>query len=295
LLAVILAGASSAQDLAPRAYLITPSGANAVTLSWSFNDGAVFLDPSIPVDNLRSQFQTAVVSYTHAWSFFGRSSNISLFLPYARANASGSVAGTPTAVYRSGLADSRIRFSVNLKGGPAMGLREFASWREKSLIGVSFTAVVPTGQYDPARVINNGSNRWAFKPEIGFSRRWQNWALEGYVGVWLYTPNRSYFPGNSSRTLEPVGAAETHLTRYFKPRLWVSVDGNYWIGGRSSINGVSNADEQRNSRVGVTAAIPINRRQSVKVSYARGAYVQIGGDYQTVSFAWQYSWLGQKQ
>jgi len=295
LLAAILTGASSAQDLAPRAYLVTPSGANAVTLSWSFNNGAVFLDPSIPVDNLNVRFQTALLSYTHAWSFFGRSSNITLALPYARANASGSIAGSSGELYRSGLADSRIRFSVNLRGGPAMGLREFASWQEKNLLGVSFTAVVPTGQYDPARVVNNGANRWAFKPEIGFSRRRRNWALEGYVGVWLYTPNRSYFPGNRSRTLESVGAGEAHLTRYFKPRLWVSADGNYWIGGRSSINGVSNADEQRNSRVGLTAAIPLNGHQSVKVSYARGAYVQIGGDYRTVSLAWQYSWLGQKR
>jgi hypothetical protein len=295
LLAAIFAGAVPAQDLSPRAYLITPSGANAVTVSWSFNDGSVLLDPSIPVDNLSFRFQTAAVTYYHAWSFFGRSSNIAVVLPYAVANGEGTVLGTPTKAYRSGLADSRIRFSVNLKGGPAMSLREFASWREKSLIGVSFTAVVPTGQYDPARVVNNGTNRWAFKPEIGLSRRWRNWALEGYVGVWLYTPNHSYFPGSRSRTLQPVGAGEVHLTRYFKPRLWFSVDGNYWNGGRSSINGIQNDDEQRNSRAGLTAAIPIDGHQSVKFSYARGAYVQIGGNYRTLSFAWQYSWVGPKR
>jgi hypothetical protein len=295
LLAAMLSGACSGQDLAPRAYLITPSGANAVTVAWSYNDGSVFIDPSIPVEDLKVQFQSAAVHYYHSWSLFGRSSNILLVLPYARATASGTVSGSPTALYRSGLADSRIRLAINLRGGPAMGLREFASWREKSLLGLSFTAVLPTGQYDPARVVNNGANRWAFKPEIAFSRRWRNWAWEGYAGVWLFTPNRSYFPGNSERTLQPVGATETHLTRYLKPKFWVSADGNYWIGGRSTINGVANADEQRNSRLGLTAAVPLNQNQSVKVSYARGAYVQIGGDYRTISFAWQYSWVGQKQ
>jgi hypothetical protein len=51
------------QDLAPRAYLITPSGANAVTLSYSFNDGSVFVDPSLPIEDLKITFQTQAISY----------------------------------------------------------------------------------------------------------------------------------------------------------------------------------------------------------------------------------------
>jgi hypothetical protein len=40
-------------------------------------------------------------------------------------------------VYRSGLLDSVYRFSVNLKGGPAMPPQDFMKWRQKMLIGVS--------------------------------------------------------------------------------------------------------------------------------------------------------------
>ena len=49
---------------------------------------------------------------------------------------------------------------------------------------------------------------------------------------------------------------------------------------------------QKNARVGVTAAIPVTKHQSVKFSYSNGAYVRFGGDFQTVSAAWQYSLLG---
>ena len=38
-------------------------------------------------------------------------------------------------------------------------------------MGVSVKVVPPTGQYDPNRLINWGSNRWSFKPEFGYSRR----------------------------------------------------------------------------------------------------------------------------
>ena len=50
-----------------------------------------------------------------------------------------------------------------------MSAREFSSWRQKTLIGASLTLVTPTGQYDPTRLINWGSNRWGFKPELGLS------------------------------------------------------------------------------------------------------------------------------
>ena len=38
-----------AQDLAPRAYVITPIHSNAITLTHSFSDGDVFLNNAIPV------------------------------------------------------------------------------------------------------------------------------------------------------------------------------------------------------------------------------------------------------
>jgi hypothetical protein len=38
--------------------------------------------------------------------------------------------------------------------------------------------------------------------------------------------------------------------------------------------------------------MPISKHQSFKFSYANGAYVRFGGNYQELSAAWQYSWLG---
>jgi hypothetical protein len=75
--------------------------------------------------------------------------------------------------------------------------------------------------------------------------------------------------------------------------LWVSLDGNYWFGGTTSLNGVENDTTlQRNSRVGVTASIPLTRNQAIKLSYNNGAYISYGGNYQNVSVGWQYSWFG---
>jgi hypothetical protein len=122
--------------------------------------------------------------------------------------------------------------------------------------------------------------------------------LDAYGAVWLFTENPEFFsrnayvPGVQLQTLDPVAVLESHLSYDLRPRLWVSLDANSWRGGTTSLNGVENpATLQENSRVGITASVPVTRHQSVKLSYARGAYIRFGGDYQILSAAWQYAWI----
>jgi hypothetical protein len=219
-------------------------------------------------------------------------------VPYGVGDFKGIVAEVPKNAHRSGFLDSFVRFSVNLIGGPAMEPAEFAKWRQKALLGVSLRIVAPTGQYDPTRLINWGSNRWAFRPEIGYSQRLGNWVLDGYGGATFFTKNPEffshnvYFPGVRSQSEKLVGGVEAHISYDFKPRLWISLDGNFWRGGATSLNGVENpATNQKSSRVGITASVPLTRHQSIKMNYSEGAYVQYGGNYKNISLAWQYGWI----
>ena len=182
-----------------------------------------------------------------------------------------------------------------------MDLNEFTKWRQKTLLGTSLTLVAPTGQYDATRLINQGSNRWAFKPELGLSRRWGNWIFDAYGAVWFFTTNPEFFShnalflGTNTKSEAPIGAFESHISYDVKPRLWASLDANFWTGGRTSINGVENLGTlQRNSRIGCTVSVPILNHQAVKFSYNNGAYIRFGGNYQNVSVAWQYSWQGKR-
>jgi hypothetical protein len=288
-----------AQDLSPRAYIITPLHSNAVTLIYSFFHGSLDFNGTLPITGATGTYHVPIVSFYHSFGVFGRSANFNASLPYAVGTFQGTVMGAEGQIYRSGLADSSFRFSVNLKGGPAMPVQKFAKWKQRILLGASFKVVAPTGQYDPTKLINWGSNHWGFKPEFGYSERWGHWLLDGYAAVWFFTTNPEFFshnafvPGNQTQSEAPVGAFESHLSYDFRPRLWVSVDGNYWFGGKTSLNGVENSlTSQRSSRLGATASIPVSKHQSLKFSYSNGAYIQFGGNYQNVSVAWQYSWLG---
>lgn len=286
------------QSLAPRAYLITPVGSNAVTITSSFYTGDILFDSTVPITGASGTISLVVPSYYRALNFFGRSANITAGASYSVGSFEALVVNRQQAAYRSGVGDGVVRFSVNVKGGPAMKLPEFMSWKQKSLIGVSMLVQCPTGQYDATRLINIGSHRWSFKPEVGFSRRWSNWIVDVYGGGWFFTSNpeffsrNAYFPGTRRQTQEPIGVMESHLSRDFRPGVWFSIDGNFWYGGRTSLNGVPNPNTlQRNSRVGATAAFRVGKHQSLKFSYARGAYIRYGGDYQAVAVAWQYAWI----
>ena len=76
--------------------------------------------------------------------------------------------------------------------------------------------------------------------------------MDGYAGIWFFTANpeswsrNSFFPGRS-QTQEPVVSTEFHLSYGIKQRLWVSLGGNFWFGGRTTVNGIQNvvALEQR--------------------------------------------------
>jgi outer membrane putative beta-barrel porin/alpha-amylase len=263
LLVWFLAAVSWAQDLAPRAYIIIPAHSNAVNLTYAFFSGNLLLDGALPISGATAKVSVPILSYSHSLRLLGRSASFSASFPYGVGTFRGIVVDAETRAYRSGALDSSFRFSINLKGGPAMDLQEFRKWQQKTLVGVSFKMVAPTGQYEPAKLINYGANRWAFKPEVGLSRRWGHWVVDNYGAVWFFTANRDFFsrnqfsPGTNTQQQSPIFAYEGHLSYDVKPRLWASFDSNFWVGGRSTLNGVENPNTlQRNSRIGGTVSIP---------------------------------------
>ena len=109
-----------AQDLAPRAYVITPMRSNAVTVTWSFFDGGVNFNGAVPITNATGTFSIPIFSVYHSFGFFGRSANFTASLSYWVRTFQGELVQQHRQIYRSGLVDFSARFAVNVMGGPAM-------------------------------------------------------------------------------------------------------------------------------------------------------------------------------
>lgn len=284
-----LALPSSGQELEPGAFSVSPVGVNILVVSNTLMGGDVTFDPALPVEEASATINTTALAYVRSLSFFGRSANAGFVAPYGIGHVEGLYIGEFTEVDRSGFRDPLLRFAFNLYGAPAMDLKGFASYRQKTNIGFSMVAALPLGEYDPTKLINLGSNRWGIKPEVGLSRALEKWTLELYGSVWFFTDNTDFF-GGKTRSQDPIGSAQLHLLYTFRPRLWAAFDANFYTGGRTSVDGSLNQDLQKNSRVGITVAVPLDPRQSLKFSYSRGAFTTIGADFHALAVGYQYLW-----
>jgi hypothetical protein len=283
-----------AQDLEPREYTASPIGTNFVLLGADHSSGDVLFDVNVPFVDVRAKINAATVGVGTVFNFFGRTALIVGVLPYSRARASGDVDERTGHIKRSGLADSRMRLSINFVGGRPLTVSQFARAEIPTIVGVSVAIVTPTGQYDPQRLINLGANRFAFKPQVGVSHRFHKWTLDQYAGAWLFTPNHQFFPGSSVRTQAPVLGIQAHASYSFKTHLWAAADWTWYSGGATKVNGVQILSFNRNSRFGATVSVPLVQRQSLKLAYSRGVTTRIGADFTNFSAAWQMMWFSRQ-
>ncbi len=287
-----LAGSVFGQDLEPRAYSAAPVGTRFLVTGLGYSAGGVLLDPSVPIADVKAKIGLLAPGYLETFRLFGRTASLAFVLPYALGKMSGQVGEEVDrrTVTRSGFGDLRLRIAVNLLGNRALTPQEFARRRPATTLGVSLVTVMPTGQYDPARLINIGTNRWTFKPEFGMSHPMGKWVLDLAAGVWLFTDNPNFY-GGQRRTQAPLWSTQGHVSYSFRPGLWLAADLTFYAGGRSRLNGVQKDDRQGNTRGGLTLAVPFAKAYALKFSWSSGVATRIGGKFTTYAVAFQYRWF----
>jgi hypothetical protein len=286
-----LAMPANAQDLEPKVYAASPIGANFLVTSYSWSGGDVLADPTVPITDIHADVQALAVGAGHSFGVFGKLGRASVTIPASWADVTGRVGEQAGQVSRNGFADTRLKFSVNLRGNPAMLPRDFAKEPRRTIVGVSLLASAPSGQYDNTKLINIGNNRWAFKPEVGLAWPKGRWDVDAYAGVWLFSSNSAYYPGVSTLTQNVMTAIQGHASYTLRPRLWLAADGTWYHGGLTAVNDVSSSLALNNSRLGLTLSVPVGDRYSLKASYSSGLVVQKGTNFNTVAIAWQVLWL----
>lgn len=279
------------QDLEPRAYANIPVGLNFLIGGYGYTEGGVAIDPALPIEGTQVEVHSAVFAYARSLNVLGKSAKFDVVLPYAWAAGSAIAVGQFREREVSGLADPRLRFSVNLYGAPALSLEEFANYQQDVIIGASLEVTAPGGQYDADKLLNLGTNRWSIKPEVGISKRLGPVTLELAGGIRFYTDNDDFF-GGKVREQAPICSVQGHLIYSFGYGIWAALDGTFYTGGRTTVDGVKGNDLQENSRLGATLALPVNRYHSVKLYFSTGVSSRTGSDFDTVGIAWQYRFGG---
>ena len=283
------------QELEPRSYAPSPVGVNFVGVAYSYSTGDIVFDAALPVDDVTARVHGILLGLSwRTFGVFGRQAIVNVrgaAVRFRRRRRHGLRAGQEGGTL-SGLADFRGRIAVNLYGTPALAPKNFAQRRRTPFIlGTSLTVSAPVGEYYGDKLINLGTNRWAFKPELGLSVPWRKLDLDMYGGVWFFTNNTDFFPGQKTRRQDPMSAVQGHVTYTFRPSLWLAVDGTWYGGGSSSVDGGPPSARIDNSRYGGTLSLPVTKSQSLKLAYNRGAIVRAGSDFSVYLAAWQLRWF----
>ena len=292
-IAIILFAISAvhAQDLEPRAYANAPVGLNFIITGYSHSKGGVATDPTVPLENAEIEVNSFLLGYARTLNVWNMSGKFSLVVPYASVSGSAEYIGQPRQRDIDGFADPQFGFTVNFFGAPALELQEFKDFQQDLILGVSLQVTPPLGQYDPSKLVNIGTNRWSVEPEIGMSKRIGPLTLEFAAAVSFFTNNNDYLNGQTLEQ-EPIYATQGHIIYSFKSGIWCALDGTYYTGGLTKIDGKKGDTLQENTRAGATLSIPVNRNHSIKLNASTGVSTRTGSDFDTIGIFWQYRWGG---
>jgi hypothetical protein len=288
LLALVLhlaAVQGSGQELEPRALTNVPVGA----AGYVYAQGNILLDPVVPIEDLDAKLHTFIGAYVRAIDFFGLSSKLDVVVSFADADWKGQLEGVDTARAVTGFGDPRVRLSVNFVGAPALRPAEYAGYVQKTIVGASLQLITPLGQYDSSRLLNLGSNRWTFRTQIGISQVVRRWTFEAFAGAWFFTDNTDFF-GGSTVEQRPLLVGKLHVIRSFPRGWWLALDGGYGYGGRTTLDGAEKDTRISTFRFGLTFAVPIARRHTLRLVLASGARVERGADFDSVGLFYQFRW-----
>jgi hypothetical protein len=280
----------NATDMDPRSYSNIPTNLNFLIAGYANTKGNVAFSPTLPIENAKLETHTAVFAYARSLDFWGKSGKVDVILPAAWLSGTAEVDGEPKSRSVNGLTDSIARLYVNLYGAPALSMKEFADYKQDTIVGVSLAVAAPTGQYNPEKLVNIGTNRWYIKPEIGVSKAWTpELTTEFAAGMYNFTNNNQPFHGDTLKQ-KPLYNMQGHIIYNFGKGVWLAADANYYTGGRTSMDGNMSNNMQQNWRVGGTFSFPISKQMSIKLNGSTGVYSRTGSSFDIISVAWQYRW-----
>lgn len=267
-----------------------PLKSKVIGVGYGFTYGKIFFDPVLDAEDATIDVSTFAVQYVHPFKLGKKLARLDVLLPYSRASWEGLLGGVPASVTRSGIADPRMRLSVNIIGPSAMESKELREYLiahpVRTVVGVSLALTLPLGQYYDDKLLNLGQNRFVLRPQVGFVHTWGNWSYELTGSVFLYTNNNDFFNG-VTRKQDPVFATQTHLIRRFKHGTWGSLSLGTGLGGQSIVNKLPNDDERGDVMAALSLGFPLMKKQAIKVVYMRSQTQNaIGSDTNSFSIIW---------
>ena len=243
-----------AQDLEPRFLSSVPLKSNFAGVIYGYSAGDILLN-SQQIEGLNAKLNSVAAFYGRSFKLFNKPAKFDVAVPYAFGKLNALVSQVDTTASRYGFVDPTLRLSIIFVGDKALNLQEFAKREIKKFkMGASFKIKAPLGRYDETKIINLGANRWGFQLKAAASYQpVKKIFLEFHIDSWFFTENSS-FNNDDKLTQKPLLTAQLHMAYLFSPKFWISGSVGQIGYGETSINGIEQNNDLKNSRYGITAS-----------------------------------------
>ena len=206
-----------AQELEPRRWSHIPIDTNFAAGAYAHTDADIAFDPALLIENAEMEMHTVGAGYIRTFELFDKSARIDFVQAYHDGTWTGTLDGVPASVERSGFADSIARLAIHLYGAPPLASEDYAAYRAKAdvetFVGAALAVQLPTGEYREDKLINLGTNRFTFRPQIGVVHNRGPWSFEATAIASLYTDNDEFFGGNELKRLFSASSAGTNSSK----------------------------------------------------------------------------------
>ncbi|MGD8234956.1 MAG: transporter [Chromatiales bacterium] len=270
----------------PRGYKTVPTGYNLFEIIYGYTEGDKETDSPLPGSMLSIDRHTTILRYVRYFDWNGRFSGFAFLLPVVDQELTFSNPSpfVPTTVIgdQSGIGDPTFVIASNIFGQPAMDLQEYIAHYKsgkpvhESSMNWSLWITAPTGKYEPTSLVNAGENRWTIKPEINFTHIADKVWFEANAAVSFFTDNTEYL-GTGRLERDPLLTLEGHvsvdvpikLTSTVTMPAWASLSLYGYIGGETSINGVSGDDAANDWALSTNLYLRVHKQYAFRLFYTK--------------------------
>jgi len=278
---------SFAQELEPRRWAHVPVDANYFGVGYVRTDGEVLFDPVLQIEDAKVSVNTVIATYLRSFDWSGKTARFDIRVPYQKATWKGLLDGSPAKAVRQGLADPRVRLSMNFIGAPALKGKELQRYRTShttnTVVGAALAVTLPLGEYKEDKLLNLGQNRFIIRPQLGAVHTRGPWSFELTGSAFFYTDNNEFWNGNT-REQDPLFTLQAHITRNFRHGIWGAVSAGAVRAGESTINGEKKDDTKNDFLYALSTGLPLSRTSSIKIAYARGrTHKNVGSDADNIA------------
>ena len=275
-----------AEASTPRGYKTVPTGYNLFEIIYGYTEGDKETDSPLPGSMLSIDRHTTILRYVRYFDWNGRFSGFAFLLPIVDQELTFSNPSpfVPTSVIgdQSGIGDPTFVIASNIFGQPAMDLQEYIAHYKsgkpihESSMNWSLWITAPTGKYEPTSLVNAGENRWTVKPEINFTHIADKVWFETNAAVSFFTDNTEYLVTGRLEK-DPLLTLEAHLSVDVPIKLtstttipaWASLSLYGYIGGETSVNGVSADDAANDWALSTNLYLRVHKQYAFRLFYTK--------------------------